>query len=409
LANGASASVAIPNYGSNASETYFHEGVEVFKFAEDTVVDRALIMGFKNPNGLLSFSKYVEILKPDIVHFHEIAGSNGITIKHVEAASSFGAKVLFTFHLSSNTCSTGNLFYKDEDICDGIIDIKKCSICYTHSKAGPPILATASNLLYNLGINTTTWHNKLGTGLGTAFIVERKRENFNSLVKSCDKVISLTNWYKNILLSNKVPEQKISFIPQALPHLNLQKLIHRQNNFDGVVKLIFVGRISAFKGVHLLIDAVKNLPREKVTLHIYGQTDSAEYEQNLKQISNANSNIVWKGALLPANVLTTMQNYDVLCLCSTFSEMSPLVVQEAFAAGIPVLASNVYGNSEQIADGKNGWLFKFKDVADLKSKIEFLIENPTAIENAKQNIPLVNGFDKVVKAHLELYNSVLQQ
>lgn len=51
-----------------------------------------------------------------------------------------------------------------------------------------------------------------------------------------------------------------------------------------------------------------------------------------------------------------------MSLCSTFSEMSPLVIQEAFAARLPVIASNVYGNAEQITHGENGLLFNFNDV-----------------------------------------------
>lgn len=52
-----------------------------------------------------------------------------------------------------------------------------------------------------------------------------------------------------------------------------------------------------------------------------------------------------------------MVNHDVLCLCSTFSEMGPLVIHEAKAGGIPILAIYIFGNAEQIQDGVDGLVF----------------------------------------------------
>jgi glycosyltransferase involved in cell wall biosynthesis len=84
------------------------------------------------------------------------------------------------------------------------------------------------------------------------------------------------------------------------------------------------------------------------------------------------------------------------------------VIQEAFAAGLPVLASDVYGNAEQITDGINGWLFRFNDVADLKSKLAALINDTTLIEKTGTRAPGLNTFKEVGEQHMELYDSVIQ-
>ena len=63
-----------------------------------------------------------------------------------------------------------------------------------------------------------------------------------------------------------------------------------------------------------------------------------------------------------------MADYDLLCVPSLSSEMSPLVIQEAFAAGIPVLASRGYGNIEQIRHGENGLVFNFNSADSLAIK-----------------------------------------
>ena len=88
--------------------------------------------------------------------------------------------------------------------------------------------------------------------------------------------------------------------------------------------------------------------------------------------------------------------------------MSPLVIQEAFAARIPVLASDVYGNAEQIIDGENGWLFKYNDLEHLIYTLNQLINNPGLIESAKAKILQPNTFETVAKEHSEIYSAVIK-
>ncbi len=403
--------IIIPNYGSADFETYEYDGLQIHKYPETSVVDRALQLGFKEPQGLKNFKRYIIEYKPDLIHFHELAGGYGITLNHVLTAKKTDAKVIFTFHLAGYTCKTNTLIYNEEMFCDGKINIKKCSGCYLQSKGYKKvetILNPISQLLYVANINTTTWNNKIGTGLGTSFLIKKQKKEFDLLIDHCDKVIVLTKWYEKILLLNEVSSEKIEFIPQGLPQEFKIKCKETSTNIKKPVRIIFLGRVSYLKGLHLIVEALLQLPPNNIILDIYGQEDGTDYQQKLKQKSLLCRNITWRGKLEPKEVLNTMQQYDVLCLCSTFSEMSPLVIQEAFAAGIPVLASDVYGNAEQIRHNENGWLFKFKDVDSLKLQIQQLIENPSLIEVAKQNIKPVRTFDVVAKEQLAIYEKLLK-
>jgi len=102
-----------------------------------------------------------------------------------------------------------------------------------------------------------------------------------------------------------------------------------------------------------------------------------------------------------------MKEHDILCLCSTFSEMNPLVIQEAFEAGIPVIASNVHGNSEQIMHEKNGLLFKYNDVKDLQCQIERCINEPSLVNKLSQNIKKPYSFEEVANKYYDLYKTLL--
>jgi glycosyltransferase involved in cell wall biosynthesis len=173
------------------------------------------------------------------------------------------------------------------------------------------------------------------------------------------------------------------------------------------LKLLFIGRISKFKGLHILIDAVMKINKDLVQLSIFGNTDEIDYEQNLKNVTKDQDNIIWMGLLNKEDVLNKMVQHDILCLCSTFSEMSPLVIQEAFAVGLPVIASNVYGNAEQIIHDKNGLLFRFNDPLDLKFQIERCINESTLLDDMSKNIIPPRSFDDVTEEYIKLYKSLL--
>jgi len=401
--------ILIPNFKKKQSSNYEFDNISVHQFAEPSIVDRNLIMGFRKPDGLKSFIEYLNTEKPDIVHFHEIAGSNGITIHHVEEAKKSGAKVSFTFHLAGLSCMTGTLYQHGKSLCNGKIEIKKCSDCYLQSrglkKISINLVSSISRLLYWLGINPTKLSTSFSTALGTAHLVEKKQNDLFKLITYCDKVVVLTQWYKEILLSNGIAEDKIFFIPQALP-INIHPIGQNQNK-SNKIRFLFIGRISHFKGIHLLIEAFCKLDQSNVELHIYGQSDGSDYENNLRHQTQSFDSIYWHGILENNKVVSTMSEFNVLCLCSTITEMSPLVIQEAFAAGLPVIASNVHGNAEQITHGMNGLLFNFNDSDDLFKQLKRCIDEKDLLQSLSKKIKPTRSFDEVGKEHMNLYKSLL--
>ncbi|MBC5773491.1 glycosyltransferase [Pontibacter sp. KCTC 32443] len=404
--------VIIPNYNSAVNNTYSYNGINVHQYAEPSVSNRALIMGKKQPNGLVFFEKLLKELKPDIVHFQELAGSNGITLHHVELAKAHGFKTLMTFHLAGYSCMTGNLMLNGKTPCKGIIEPLVCASCVYTSKNLPLIqkkaLTFVSGIFYNLGLDASELNNAIGTAIGYPFIIKRKHQNLMRLTNACDKVVTITDWYKHILLRNGVNPDKISLVTQSLPSFstNFKKV---KNEIPPKIKLVFVGRISHFKGLHLLIEALKKLNSSSVSLDIYGQSSGDEYESYWREESKSCNNIKWCGSIKPGTTVEVLSKYHVLCLPSTFSEMSPLVIKEAFAAGIPVLASNVYGNAEQIQHNVNGLLFDFNKVGSLIQQLMRLLNESQLLSQLKDNIIEPDTFERVGNKYLEIYSELINQ
>lgn len=401
--------VLIPHFDKVENKEYEFEGIRAICYSETSVSDRNMILGKTKPSGLDNFALILVDEQPDLIHFHELAAGRGINIFHVEIAHTLKIPILLTCHLATYTCSTGSLVYKDIEKCDGAMSMRKCTECICTSKniseIKTNIITQSALLLHNFKINSTNLNNSLGTALGLPSIINKKQKDLLKLGQLSDKIIVLTEWYKNILEKNGLPSEKLSYIKQGLTSNVTTYLDNTRLKYP--LKIVFLGRISKLKGLHLLINAITALPINKISLHIYGQETEQEYALNCKQKSASFKNIHWMGILSSDKVVETLAHYHVLCLPSLFSEMSPLVIQEAFAAGIPVIASDVYGNAEQIQEGVNGWLFRFKDTKHLTEKLQLLMNDLSLIDRAKKYLPKSDSFEDIAKKHIILYNQVI--
>lgn len=411
ISKGISCTIVIPNYGSNETVLYEYDGIRIFKYAEPSHISKELQMGICKPIGLSNFLSVITYLQPDIINFHELAGSNGIGISHVTSAKEKGFKIVMTFHLAGYSCKSNSLMYKGIEICDGLIEPRKCSYCYLTSKKKlsiiSPLLVETSWLLNLMHINPYLAKNSLGTAFSMVQQIEILQSNLNKLINASNKIVVLTEFYRNALLLNKVSIKKIEFIPQGFISFKPYLINNKKIRIDKNLKLVFVGRISEFKGLHLLLQAIVELPQYSISLDIYGKPDSIEYEQKCNKLISNNELIVFHGVIDHTEIVNTLSQYDVLCLCSTFSEMSPLVIQEAFAANIPVIASNVKGNAELVKHGVNGLLFTFNNIDSLKEQLERCILEDGLLKELTSNVIPPYPFTKVASSYLNLYEKIL--
>jgi glycosyltransferase involved in cell wall biosynthesis len=156
----------------------------------------------------------------------------------------------------------------------------------------------------------------------------------------------------------------------------------------------------------LLLNAIGNLPEDKIEISIYGKSGDDDYYDKCRALSAGRKNIHWRGLLDRKDVLSALRRHDMLCLPSAFSEMSPLVIQEAFGAGIPVLASEVYGNAEQVGHNRNGLLFTFKSLDSLQVQLQRLLDEPQLLPALKAGVAPPVLFEEVAQRYLEIYNGV---
>jgi glycosyltransferase involved in cell wall biosynthesis len=136
-----------------------------------------------------------------------------------------------------------------------------------------------------------------------------------------------------------------------------------------------IGTVALFrprKGTEVLIDALAILREQKLParLRCVGGFETAEYERQLKDrvAKHALDKFVdWTG--FTRNVNGELKQMDLFALPSLFGEGLPMVVLEAMATGVPVVATDVEGVPEAIRDGVDGVIARACDAEDLAEKI----------------------------------------
>ncbi|WP_246843945.1 glycosyltransferase family 4 protein [Hydrocoleum sp. CS-953] len=147
-------------------------------------------------------------------------------------------------------------------------------------------------------------------------------------------------------------------------------------NLDNKVKIVFLGRLTEDKGWKFTLDAFVRLQQlvniENISIIIVG--DGPMRDEISNRLAQATNLVYLLGRVPPENVPNILKNSDFHVTASE-KETRGLTVLEAFAAGIPVVAPQAGGVTENIEDGKNGLLFTPGNQESFCEKLKLLIED----------------------------------
>jgi len=142
-------------------------------------------------------------------------------------------------------------------------------------------------------------------------------------------------------------------------------------------RLLYVGRLSAAKGLPILLESLVMLKSShpEIILTVVGDgEDRAELEQMTARLE-LNDNVKFVGYQSQAKVREYMQETDVFVLPS-FAEGVPVSLMEAMAAGVPVVTTQIAGVSELVENGVSGYIVPPGDSTTLAERIKILLTEP---------------------------------
>ena len=165
-----------------------------------------------------------------------------------------------------------------------------------------------------------------------------------------------------------------------------------------------MGRLAREKGIDILLEAMRRITSPRLKLDIFGLAVDSEAESLKQSVVNAGDRRI---RLLPpfpnANAISELGAYDCLAVPSQWLETGPLVVLEAFAAGIPIVGSNLGGIAELVEDEKNGLLVEPASIEAWVTAFNRLLTEPGLLSRLRLGIPKVRTMDQVAVEMLALY------
>ncbi|MGB0383971.1 MAG: glycosyltransferase family 4 protein [Ardenticatenaceae bacterium] len=193
----------------------------------------------------------------------------------------------------------------------------------------------------------------------------RKRGTFQQI----DRFIALTEFAAQKLVESQfTTRDKIAilgnFLPEPLPPPGFFD--------DHEPYVIFMGRLSAEKGVDTLIKAMAGVPNLK--LKVLGVGPEAERLQALGQ--QLQGRVEFLGFVAGEKKWELLRRALAVVVPSVWYEHFPLTILESFAAATPVLASKLGSLPHIIREGETGLFTQPNDVKDMQSKLRFLAANP---------------------------------
>jgi glycosyltransferase involved in cell wall biosynthesis len=281
-------------------------------------------------------SAKVAALRPDVVHVHNFFPLLSPAIH--QAARLGGAAVVQTLHNYRMLCAAATLARKGS----------VCELC-----------------LHGSRLNALRYRCYRGSLIGTAALVNLQRVNARDklLARNVHRFIALTEFARKKYIEGGFPAERIVVKPNFLMHNGAHNPPGRTAKKR--VGALFVGRLSEEKGLDVLLEAWKSLP--DVPLRIAGDGPMREYLN-----ARLTPNVTYIGRLDAEAIKQEMSNAAMLVVPSTWYEGLPMTIVEAYAAGLPVIASRLGSLAEIVVDGETGFHFEPNSPSDLCRAVQRL-------------------------------------
>jgi glycosyltransferase involved in cell wall biosynthesis len=197
-------------------------------------------------------------------------------------------------------------------------------------------------------------------------LIGRRQAHWEELTRLVDRFVALAPWVRDVLTLNGVPAHKIVFSSHGLGEDGKTRA-RSAPDASATLRVAHLGRLDPVKGTLLLVRAIRAVPSMPIRLDVYGvvQGDGdLAFLAQLEHLVGDDPRIRLLSAIDHGHVLDRLAEYDLVAVPSQWLETGPLVVLEAFEAGVPVIGSALGGIADKVRDGIDGLLVAPADSVD---------------------------------------------
>jgi glycosyltransferase involved in cell wall biosynthesis len=334
-------------------------------------------------------------VQPDVVHVHNLLN---LSFDLPSMARRHGAKVVATLHDYTLFCPSGGqrVHVADEHVCH-TIDPERCVRCFRESPFGAHIaigrLAADTAMRPALGVARKIARRfpsataRVAEGIGrmptmtmtlTARDIEDRMTAARSSLDLIDVIVapsaSIASEFTRLGVNpSKIRTMDYGFVPLARRGTRTAP--------PARLRIGYVGTLVWHKGVHALIDAVRRLPSSSYELKIFGDVHVfPRYVADLRRRADGLP-VRFMGKFDERDTADVYRQFDVLVVPSLWLENSPLVIHEAFMAGVPVVGARIGGIADLVEDGRTGLLYDPAEAGALAAALRSLLDKPQRLQD----------------------------
>ncbi len=392
---------------------------------------------FANPRAEGAYQRVLDEFKPDMVHVqHLMLLSLGLP----RLSRSSGARVVMTLNDFWLFCVRfGQLLLPNGNICNGpnLSDCETCLQDFRFAQGGPekamlkvlqvtrelagvdlaPLVYWArdrSKMLKRRKQANTSTKGK-GSAGGEMSLQDELRHRIRKvqlLIEQVDLFLSPSSTVADRCVEWGIPRAKMKISRYGIDTTPFEGIArsdpHDEEN-QRPVTFGYVGTLAPHKGVHVLIEAFSRLPKGAARLLVFGSdAHYGDYGALLREMAEGHD-VKFCGKIDRPRIGDAFAAIDCLVMPSLWLENSPVVIQEAFAAGVPVIASGQGGMAELIQDGRSGRLFPAGDVDALSEHMLSVLRNPTTLRTWSVSMDPPRSIEEDAEAMETLYSELISQ
>ncbi len=331
-------------------------------------------------------------VQPDIVHVHNLLN---LSFDLPAVARAHGVPVVATLHDYGLVCAAGGqrIHRAEQHVCD-VIDTERCTRCFRESPYYQQIsvgrlvaVARAPRALRRAALATARRFPGLAARLARAArrasLLAVTKRDMDERLAAAQRVFEDVDLFVAPSPSMAGEFQRLGINASKIRISDygfVSVLRARRNTARGPLRIGYVGTLVWHKGVHVLLDAVRELPADAFELKIFGNPGVfPEYAADLRARAEGLP-VRFMGAFERDQIADVYAQIDVLVVPSLWLENSPLVIHEAFMAGIPVVGARIGGIADLVTEGQTGLLYDPTSAGELRTALRGLIENPGRLE-----------------------------
>jgi len=244
-----------------------------------------------------------------------------------------------------------------------------------------------------------------------------------------DRFIAPSRFLRDRYISWGLPADRIEFLDNGRS-IDASGVASRESGPRN--RFAFFGQLNAFKGIDVLLEAMRIIDSETAAdrrnpgsgarastrrdraprLRIHGgnlDMQPADFQERVLGMIEALPSVSYQGRYDHASLTALMSEVDWVVVPSVWWENSPMVIQEAFLHGRPVIASDIGAMAEKVTDGVNGLHFRAGDAASLARVMTRAATTPGLWEQLRPRGTEVPRMDEHVRVLDELYRKVLDE